>query len=41
MPAESGDNTNAPPAKVMTALPPRKWAKTGKQWPTIARATPA
>jgi hypothetical protein len=39
--AASGESAKAPPAKVITALPPRKPAKTGKQWPTIAPATPA
>ena len=40
-PAASGLRANAPPTKVITDFPPRKPAKSGKAWPTIAPATPA
>ena len=37
--AAPGERANAPPAKVMTALPPLKSANIGKQWPNMAAAT--
>ena len=39
--AAAGDSANAPPTKVITALPPRKPVQTGNACPTIAPATAA
>ena len=39
--AASGATASIPPAKVMTDLPPRKPAKSGNAWPTMAAATAA
>jgi len=37
----AGASTNPAPANVITALPPRREAKAGKAWPSIAAAAAA